>query len=255
MFRGVPVKPVVGREMKTFARRFSWTGIPVGLITFWCGVWMAARRYPTEYDWFYMTLSNLLSPSRNPGGHGWATAGIILNGLGGLAWAAELSRNWKPEDPEGRPFGVRALYVGYLCLVGSALLPLRLIWLPKGHEILAILAFAGLCVGIIHLTFRVAERRFRRWTRGGAVNPRICAGLVAGAAVLPIALGGVTQAYVWYHLDTFHWVSIAWRARGVPVGLSFAFWEWVVCAVFTGYLAVVSLATRPATDSFVLPLR
>jgi hypothetical protein len=26
------------------------------------------------------------------------------------------------------------------------------------------------------------------------------------------------------------WVSPAWRAREVPVWLSFAFWEWVTCA-------------------------
>jgi hypothetical protein len=66
----------------------------------------------------------------------------------------------------------------------------------------------------------------------------------AGLAVLPIFLAGLAEAYVYYVLPQLHWVSLAWRARGVPVYLSFAFWEWITCALLSVYMAVLSVAVQ-----------
>jgi hypothetical protein len=67
--------------------------------------------------------------------------------------------------------------------------------------------------------------------------------VVAGAAVFPILLAGLSQAYVFYALPQLHWVSLSWRDRGVPVFLSFAFWEWITCVVLSAYMAILPLAT------------
>jgi hypothetical protein len=56
---------------------------PLGVLAFWAGLWIAARRYPTEYDWRYMSISNLLYPDRNPDGYQWAWGGLMLCALVG----------------------------------------------------------------------------------------------------------------------------------------------------------------------------
>jgi hypothetical protein len=38
-------------------------------------------------------------------------------------------------------------------------------------------------------------------------------------------------------------VGLAWRARGAPVYLSFAFWEWATCAVLSAYTVSLCLVT------------
>ncbi len=204
---------------------------------------MAARRYPSEYDWRYMPLSNLLSPSRNPTGYLWGATGIVLCSLCGLFWTAVLARRWKQECDGIRPNGIRALQFGYFCMVCAAVLPQWLLRIQKGHEILAVLAFAGLLIGMVRLMFQTIERILLRQIQRFSGHARLYAAIVASVAVFPILLAGLTQAYVHYVLPELPWVNLSWRDRGVPVYLSFAFWEWVTCVVLSAYMAVFSLAT------------
>jgi hypothetical protein len=213
------------------------------VLAFWAGMWMAARRYPSEYDWRYMTLSSLLSPARNPTGHLWASAGVVLCGLGGMRWAAVLAQRRNHDGAADRPSGIRALWFGSFFMACSAVLPHWLLPVPKGHEILALFAFFGLCLGMVQLTFQTTERTFVRRTRSAIGRSRLYAAILAGTAVLPILLAGLVQAYVFYVLPELHWVSLSWRTRGVPVYLSFALWEWVTCVVLSAYMTVLSLAT------------
>ena len=53
---------------KSFLLRASLVTAPLGVVAFWSGMAMAARRYPSEYDWLYMPVSNLLARGRDPGG-------------------------------------------------------------------------------------------------------------------------------------------------------------------------------------------
>jgi hypothetical protein len=77
-------------------------------------------------------------------------------------------------------------------------------------------------------------RRRARWYASGA----------AAAALLPILLAGLAQAYVRYALPELRWVSLSWRENGVPVYLSFAFWEWATCLVLSLYTLVVLLVAQ-----------
>ncbi len=215
----------------------------LGVLAFWGGLWMAGRRYPSAYDWRYMTISSLLYADRNPHGYPWAWGGLMLCALGGLCWTTALIWDWRPQAARRRPIGIWALGLGYACMV-CALLPARLLRVPKGHEILALSAFIGLCIGIVQLTFQAAEESIRRRARSFPGAPRAYAGLLAGAVLSPILLAGAAPAYVSYALPALPWVGLEWRAQGVPVYLSFAFWEWITCVVFSAYTTSLCLATR-----------
>ncbi len=228
---------------KSFLRRASCATAPLGVLAFWGGMLMAAQRYPSEYEWQYMPVSNLLSPDRNPAGYLWASAGMLLCSLCGFCWVAVLAQHWKHEEVRGRPSGTRALQFGNFCMMCAALLPRCLLRIQKGHEIFAVLAFAGLLTGIVSLMFQTMGRILRRRMRRFSGHARLYAAILASAAVLPILLAGLAQAYFYYVPPELHWVSFSWRVHGWPVFLRFAFWEWVTCVVLSAYIAILSLAT------------
>jgi hypothetical protein len=230
----------------SLSRWASCATAPLGVLAFWGGMLMAAGQYPSEYDWRYMPVSNLLTPGRDPAGYLWASTGTVLCSLCGLYWIAVLGRRWKHENAGDRPRGIGALQFGYFSLICAAVLPDWLLPIRKGHEVLAVLAFAGLCFGMVLLTFRTIELTLLRRMRRFIGHARLYAAILAGAAALPVLLAGVAQAYVHYVFPEFHWVSLSWRARGMPAYLSFAFWEWVTCVVLSAYMTILSLATHAA---------
>jgi hypothetical protein len=205
---------------------------------------LAARRYPSEYDWRYLSVSNFASPDRNPAGYLWASAGIVLCGLCGLCWVSVLAQRWNHEGMGDRPRGIRALQFGYFCMICAAVLPQWLLRIQKGHEILAVLAFAGLLIGMVRLMFQIIERIILRRMRRSGGHARLYAFIVASVAVFPILLAGLAQAYFYYVPPELHCVSFSWSVRGWPVFLRFAFWEWVMCVVLSAYMTILSLATH-----------
>jgi hypothetical protein len=225
--------------MKALILRASGGGALLGVLAFWGGMFVAKRHFPEEFDWRYMTLTTLLSVKRNPAGCWWANGGIVLSALCVLCWTLALAKCWAEENSGIRPRGTWLLTWGSVCMAFSVLLPGRF---PKEHEILSLLAFFGLCLGMIRLAFHLAERAFRLHAGDPVRRSRLYSATLAGIVGLPILLASLAQAYVFYVLPELHWVSLAWRAQGVPVCLSFAFWEWITCIVISAYLAVLSLA-------------
>jgi len=66
--------------------------------------------------------------------------------------------------------------------------------------------------------------------------------------LLPIVLAVAAQTYASHvHLP---WVSLAWRAWGVPVYWSFAFWEWLACAIYTVFVVWLAVGTPPAVLNY-----
>jgi hypothetical protein len=215
----------------------------IGVLAFWCGRWMADRLYPSEYDWRYITMSSLVYPDRNPAGYLWAWTGVALCALAGLHWTAVRVWTSRQAGSATPPSGVQALAIGYLCMMCCGMLPGPLLRLPKLHELLALSAFFGVGIGLVQSTLQAARRSV--WLAALPGNRRWYAAALAGAAVSPIALAALAQAYVSYALPQLPWVGLAWRARGVPVWLSFAFWEWVTCAVFSAYMWVLCCLSAP----------
>ncbi len=216
----------------------------MGLLAFWAGLRIAGRKYPSEYDWRYMTISSLVYPDRNPRGYRWAWIGLTLCALGGLCWTLVLLRDWRHEGAGGGgPAGIWALGVGYLCMASCAWLPGLFPRVPRGHDLLALMSFFGLCIGIVLVTSYEAGRRLRLRRRPLRGGDRVYVALLAGAALSPILMAALTQVYISKALPDLPWVGLEWRARGAPVYLSFAFWEWATCAIFSGYTASLCFAT------------
>lgn len=229
--------PVRDKRRRGVLRRALRAAAPLGVVAFWCGLWVAAERYPSEYDWRYMTISSLLYPDRNPFGYRWAWGGLALCGLGGLCWVSVLIG---PAQGGERPAGVWAMGLGYICMVCCALLPTPFLHLARSHDLLALSAFVGLCIGTVQLTYRCVERSLRGRSRGFPGESWIYAGAIAGAAMLPMLLVSATQAYVSHALPQLPWVGLEWRKQGIPAYLSFAFWEWATCVVFSAYTSALS---------------
>jgi hypothetical protein len=226
----------------TLQRRAARAALPVAVLAFWFGVLIAMSRYPSEYDWRYMPLSNLLSPRRDPAGYPWASAGIAVSGLCGLGWSAASARFWSHEFAGSRSSGIWMIRLGGLSAPLAAVPPEWLRRVPEGHQLFTLLTFAGSCLGIVYLMFRSIERIFPTGPPRPVRRNRLLATIVAGAATLPILLAGLAQLYVFYVLPELGWVKLSWRANGVPVYLSFAFWEWITCFVLSAYALFLSLA-------------
>jgi hypothetical protein len=231
--------------MTASARRAAAMLPVLGIAALWVGIALAARRFPTELDWRYMTMSTLLSPRDNPAGRAWAAVGIGLCGLCLLAWTAVAGRSARPVTPtRDAARGLWAIRCGSACMVGAGVLPLRLPGLAKGHEMLTLLAFAGLCIGTIQRITHSVERDTSGHSSDATRGARLGGAALAGILIGPIIAAGLAQAYVFYVLPELHWVGLSWRTRGVPVYLSFAFWEWLTCAVLSTDLIVLALRER-----------
>ena len=206
----------------------------LGLFAFWTGMVLAGSNYPGGYDWPYTTISSLVYPERNPGGFLWARGGMGLCGACGLYCTAWAARNRK-RGTVRQAVGICTLGFGYLCMMCCALLP----DIPRGHDSLALAAFVSLCVGAALISFEVIHQRAKQHRLAAAAW--LLAGSVAALVFAPVLIAAFvfTQAYVSRALPTLPWVGPVWRARGIPVHLSFAFWEWVTCAVLSLYLAVL----------------
>jgi hypothetical protein len=224
-------------------RRSSCGAAALGLVAFWGGLLIAVWRYPAEYDWRYMTLTSLLSAAHDPAGHLWASGGIALCGVCGFCWMQLLAWRWWDEGARGRLSDARLLQAGALLMAAAVVLPQGLLGIRKAHEILVVFAFSCWCIGMVRLLFRAIEQALQRRMQGSIRRKRRYAALIGGIAALPVLLAGAAQAYVYYALPALHWVSLSWRSQGVPVYLSFAFWEWITCAVLSACVAAVTLAT------------
>ncbi len=212
---------------------------PVAILAFWGGMAAAARAYPAGYDWPYQTISVLLYRDQNPNGYLWAWAGLELCGLAGTASTAITRRRVESAVAKVSAMGLRLLQLGFLCMC-FALLPDRLMPLPKGHEIFAILAFLGICIGVTCQIWAVVDSRKSHRARGALPLIRtILRRVMPLVPLVPMVLAASTQAYLALERPDLPWVGPSWRTRGISPFLSFGLWEWVSCAVLSMCLLVL----------------
>lgn len=202
----------------------------MGVLAFWIGLGLAAQSFPSEYDWRYMTISSLLYQDRNPHGYGWGRTGLVICGLCGLWWVLKRVR--------GQGLATVSLAAGYVAMVLCALLPSPLPGIPRPHEVLALAAFIALCIGASRLSFAVIARR--------QAGRRIPALAISCLPLLPVLLAAAAQTYA--TRAQLPWVSLAWRARGIPPYWSFAFWEWLACAVYSALLLWLVLGNQVPSE-------
>ncbi len=207
------------------------------------GVWLAARSYPSGFDWAYTVISRLASHRRNPEGALWLAAAMGVAMV--LLWpvVSHLDRAFRTSVASPRPW-IRTLQVGLVAgalLSVEGILDLRLSSVVyKAHEVLAIFAFAGFYGGVVGLhLFRIRHRNASVWP--------------VTLVLLPLLAVGLTQVALYFDQRDLGWVDTAWREMGVPIWLSFAFWQWAAVtflALGLGALVFASPA-KPGEHSVV----
>ena len=181
------------------------------------GILYAFAQYPEGFDWAYTVISALASLRQNPDGGRWLAASLLV----AVAFLWPMARYFA--DTYGREgalprAAVVTLKVG---LVGAALLGLEGTFdlqysrrVDKAHEAVALVTFLGFYGGVLGL--------FAHRIVSGARHA-----LPALAVVLPLVAIGISQLILYLDQRDLGWVGPDWRAIGVPVWLSFAFWQWL----------------------------
>lgn len=208
-------QPKSGRTIQQ-KRAFWWYFASLLILVF--GAVLAARHYPGGFDWAYTVASALASQKHNPTGSFWFCSGFILSM--GLLWpyVSSLKQSLCPSLSTAAKFAIGALRIGLICgaLVAAERLFIKDLsdWVYKAHEILALLFFLGLYIGVLVLLIQAMLRQ-RIY-----VLPIF---FVAG----PLLAIGITQFWLYLDQRDLGWVDTSWREMGVPLWLSFAFWQWL----------------------------
>ena len=215
--------------MQRFVRVLIRLTAPLGVAAFWGGMVAAARAYPAGYDWRYQAVSALILPNYDPDGYLWGCSGLEVCGLAGVVWTSELSYCLGGATSAARS-GLWLLRVGFLCMC-FAVLPDRLLPLPKGHEVFAIFAFPGIGIGVMREMLTVAGRR--RSSRRPTPLARLYGPITMGMLLVPISLVGLSLAYLALVRPNLPLLGLSWSAHDIPSYLSFGAWEWITCLVFS----------------------
>ena len=204
------------------------------------GVLLAAEHYPGGFDWLYTVASALASQKHNPDGSIWFAAGLFLAMLLLWPYVTALNKRQSPAPSTTPEFGITALRTGLACgaLLGLEKMLIRDLsnWVYKAHEILALLTFIGLYFGIVTLLVQAMLRH------KVFLLPLL---LVAG----PLIAIAVTQFWLYLDQRDLGWVDTRWREMGIPLWLSFAFWQWLAIGFLwlgLGLLLITNL--KKSTD-------
>ena len=178
---------------------------------------LSARHYPGGFDWLYTVASALASQKNNPTGSVWFASALSLAMVLLWPYVSALKKGLCPSLPAAE-IAIGALRIGLVC---GALLGLERLLISdlsdlvyKTHEILGIFVFLGLYFGILGLLVQAMLRQ------------RMYAFPVLLVAT-PLLACGITQFWLYLNQRDLGWVDTSWREMGIPLWLSFAFWQWL----------------------------
>mgnify|MGYP001819686317 CR=1 FL=1 len=188
------------------------------LLVMFFGLMLAARHFPGGFDWAYTVASALASQKHNPQGSIWFAGALTMAMVILWPYVSALKQNQGRTYPGLVKFAIGALRTG---LVSGALLGLERLLIRdlsaqvyKAHEVLGLLTFFGLYIGIIGLLVHAMLRQKRH--------------LFTLLLILsPLLAIGITQFWLYISQRDLGWVDTSWRDMGIPLWLSFAFWQWL----------------------------
>jgi hypothetical protein len=181
------------------------------------GSFLSAIQYPGGFDWTYTVASALASQKHNPAGYIWFASTLSLAMLLLWPYVTALRKARLPVLP-ATSIAILALRTGLICglLLGLEKLLIRDLSnrVYKAHEILGLLTFTGLYIGTLMLMVQAMLRN------------RVYA-LPLSLVVSPLVAIGITQFWLYIDQRDLGWVDTSWREMGIPLWLSFAFWQWL----------------------------
>jgi len=219
----------------------QWVVLPVAWLTFFGGVWLAARCFPREYDWRYMVISRLLRPRENPHGHWVIALGISLSGLIQIPLPGFFYERLRGISLSGARLGWVFMVLGLAAMI---LTGVTRTLSSEAHGVLAVIAFVALVLSVMANTGLVVKQGlFRAAPRNGTLFWRWISLTVL--ALIPMVGTSLSQLYLYFFARGLGQAPLVWRSRGVPFVFSLAFWEWLTCVFLIVYLMLlVGLACR-----------
>lgn len=206
------------------------------LVVFCTGVILAARLYPGGYDWQYTVVSSLASHKRNPEGGAWFAGSLVLSML--LLWPCvnHIRQGLYANVPGKAGYRMIALWTGILftALVGAERLLIRDISsiIYKAHEIMALIAFLALYIGILGIMLKAAKRHL--------IHP-VFVLLIA----IPMLAIIISQTWIYPMQRELGWGKPHWRELGISYLVSFPFWQWLAMGfLWTGLGLLVAATAR-----------
>jgi hypothetical protein len=198
----------------------------------YAGIVIASRYFPGGFDWPYTVASALASHRYNPDGNVWYAGGFGLSMALHWPYVNALKEQLGASRSTLNRFALISIRIGLISgiLIGIEGVFIRDLaqWVTKGHELLAILAFLGLYLGLLIFL-------------GQAMARRKIYGIPALLVTLPLVAIGITQFWLWISQRDIGWLNTEWREMGIPVWLSFAFWQWLAIVFLTIGLGALSL--------------
>ena len=195
------------------------------------GSFMAARHYPGGFDWPYTVVSALASQKHNPTGSAWFASALSLSMVLLWPYVSTLKKGLCPSLPAAAEFALGTLRIGMVCgaLVGAERLLIYDLsdWFYNAHEILALMAFFGFYFGILGLLFLVTLRQ----------RIYVFTFILVASPLLAI---GITLFWLYLDQRDLGWVDSSWREMGIPIWLSFAFWQWIAIGLLGAGLGLLS---------------
>lgn len=221
--------------------------VPVGLLLLVMGTALSVWLFPGSYDWRYQVMCSLASPAKNPDGHLYWCLGFALSNIIGLPTCGYFARWFSTSSPRISFFSCHTLRTGYAAgvLLGleSAFFPNYGNYIHKAHEMTAIVTFACIYLGVAGFWYCLAvwltkTRRCPKWVGVGVF------------LIFSVPMTGIMLSQAWLFFDPNRpgWVSREWIALGIPLWLSFAFWEWLAFCGLVFCICVLAVVLPSQRD-------
>jgi hypothetical protein len=205
----------------------QWVVLPVACLTFFGGVWLAAHRFPGEYDWRYMVVSRLLRPHENPHGYWIIALGTSLSGLIQIPLPGFFYERLHSISPWEARLGWVFMVLGLAAMI---LMGITRGIFPPAHGVLGWTAVIGLVLSVMVNTGLVVKQGL---SRAAPKDSTMCWSWISliVLALIPMVGTSLSQLYRYFF------------ARGhraaLPFVFSLAFWEWFTCVFLIVYLMLL----------------